>query len=329
MRYVIALLGFLLVAAETAPAQYVHIPGNDPTRGGGNAWPWNTSGRPEWRYQLLFTAAQMGGQPGVIKEIAFAPMSTGMHAATKFEMILSHTTASALSGTWATNLPNPVSVIPEGPHSWNATKDVWSPIPFLQPFTYDGSSNLVVDIKYLGGMTSGGFAGTCRSDSGWGTTILRSWDNTTGAYTRASTSSANRNLGLITRFTVDTTTLTGSGTTRPGGRVDLDLQSVLDPAGVYQVGTSLGTGPIVLGPRRLNLSPDDLLVATVGGFLPQLFVNYVGVLDNQGKARAAINLPGDSRLIGVALHTAFVTLDPNAPLGIGNISNTFSFSITS
>ena len=32
-------------------------------------------------------------------------------------------------------------------------------------------------------------------------------------------------------------------------------------------------------------------ITTVGGFLPQLFVNYVGVLDNSGKARSSINIP--------------------------------------
>ena len=43
---------------------------------------------------------------------------------------------------------------------------------------------------------------------------------------------------------------------------------------------------------------------------------------------AAIHIPNLPALIGVRLHSAFVTLGPSAPSGIRSISNTFSFTIT-
>jgi len=122
--------------------------------------------------------------------------------------------------------------------------------------------------------------------------------------------------------------LVASGSPSPGGTVDLDLDSPGDNGLTYVMGTSLGTGPIPIGQRRLNLSPDDLLVVTTANLLPQIFQNYTGVLDTNGKAKAKINIPNDNRLRGVRLHSAYVVLDQGAPFGIKTISNTASFSIS-
>jgi hypothetical protein len=122
--------------------------------------------------------------------------------------------------------------------------------------------------------------------------------------------------------------LDASGTTRPGGAVSLNLTASDDVRLPYQVGSSLGTGPIPIDTRQIALSPDGLLWISAGGWWPSVFSGYGGVIDAKGQARAAINIPPDNRLIGVRLHTAFVTLDPQAPSGIRSISNTFSFPIT-
>ena len=124
------------------------------------------------------------------------------------------------------------------------------------------------------------------------------------------------------------TLLEGSGTIRPGGTVTLNLTSTDDIGLPYQVGSSLGTGPISIDTRQLNLSPDDLLTVSVAGLWPTIFSGYRGLIDNQGQAKAGINIPNDRVLIGFRLHTAFVTLDPQALSGIKSISNTFFFSIT-
>jgi len=127
---------------------------------------------------------------------------------------------------------------------------------------------------------------------------------------------------------VSLTLLTGSGTTYPGGIVNLALAASDDAGLSYQAGTSLGTGPIPIDTRKLGLSPDDLLQVSVAGLWPSTFRGYRGLIDNQGQARASIHVPNDPVLIGLRLYTAFVTLDPAAPSGIKSISSTFSFSIT-
>ena len=94
------------------------------------------------------------------------------------------------------------------------------------------------------------------------------------------------------------------------------------------MGTSLGTGPIHIDTRKLDLSPDNLLLVTVNNYWPWIFSGYRGIIDSKGQAKATINIPSIPALIGTHIHSAFVTLDPQAPSGIKSISNTYSFSIT-
>jgi hypothetical protein len=118
-----------------------------------------------------------------------------------------------------------------------------------------------------------------------------------------------------------------SGTGRIGTPVTVSLLANDDLGFAYQVGTSLGTGPIPIDTRSLNLSPDGLLFVSTSGFWPGIFSGYRGVIDSKGQAQATINIPNVTVLIGTRLHTAFVTLDPAAPSGVRSISNTDSFTI--
>ena len=134
--------------------------------------------------------------------------------------------------------------------------------------------------------------------------------------------------GQATVISVANTFISGSGNPSIGGTIAFSLLSPCDGNLPYQVGTSLGMGPIPIGNRKLGLSHDSLLIVTVSDSWPQIFQGYRGMIDNQGKATAKIRIPNITALIGTHTHTAFVTLNPSAPSGIKSISNTFSFSIT-
>jgi len=126
---------------------------------------------------------------------------------------------------------------------------------------------------------------------------------------------------------ISLTLLEGSGTIRPGGKVNLAL-SASDSAGhPYQLGSSFGTGPIPIDTRQLDLNPDDLLRVSAGNLWPWVFSGYKGVIDGNGQAMAAVNIPNLPALKGLRIYTAFVTLDPSAPSGVSGISNTFMFTI--
>lgn len=130
-----------------------------------------------------------------------------------------------------------------------------------------------------------------------------------------------------TIYYVDTATLTGSGTGNPGTSIDFTLTAVTDAGLPYQVGSALGNGPIPIDTRNLGLSADDLLVLSVGGLLPSVFQDYVGLLDKNGGAKAKLNIPNIPALKGTRIYTAFLTLKASAPSGVSNISNTFLFTI--
>ena len=132
---------------------------------------------------------------------------------------------------------------------------------------------------------------------------------------------------LKIRLTINVVTTTGVGLPRPGGTMNLVLTSEHDAGLPYQVGTSLGTGPIQIDTRQIDLSLDAILGASLFNLLPTFFANYSGRLDAQGGGIAKIHILNDPVLIGVRLHSAFVTLSPSAPSGIKSISSTYSFTI--
>ena len=121
----------------------------------------------------------------------------------------------------------------------------------------------------------------------------------------------------ITRF--------GSG--QIGTVMNLVLSAPLDPGRPFQVGSSLGTGPIRFDNRNLNLSWDGILFLSITGLAPGTFIKYTGNLDAQGTGTAAISIPEMPELVGFDFHTAFITLDPAAPSGIRSISDTRSFRV--
>jgi hypothetical protein len=122
--------------------------------------------------------------------------------------------------------------------------------------------------------------------------------------------------------------LGASGAGSPGTTLTFTLSSLTDAGRAYQMGSSSGAGPILIGAgRKLGLSVDNLLMISVGGVFPAIFQNYCGYLDASGKATAWLAIPNIQQLKGVRIHTAFVTLLASAPKGVANVSNTYLFTI--
>jgi hypothetical protein len=124
------------------------------------------------------------------------------------------------------------------------------------------------------------------------------------------------------------TLLQAGGDPRPGGTVSLLLTAVGSVGLPYQLGSSLGTGPIPIDTRQIDLSLDALLAVSTTDLWPAIFCGYRGIIDSQNQAAAALCVPKVSALIGTRIHTAYVILDPQAPSGIRWISNMETFAIT-
>jgi hypothetical protein len=121
--------------------------------------------------------------------------------------------------------------------------------------------------------------------------------------------------------------LTATGTTRVGDTITLALNAPGNEGLSYQGGSSLSSGPIRIDKRQIELGIDDVLIVSTSSVLPSIFSGYRGIIDSFGTAKAAIHIPKTKVLVGLRIHTAFVTIDPEAHSGIRSISNTEAFTI--
>ena len=122
--------------------------------------------------------------------------------------------------------------------------------------------------------------------------------------------------------------LEGTGNPCPGGRVDFDLMASDDAGFPYQLASSFGPGPIAIDSRTIDLTYDGLLWISLSSLIPSMFVDYAGTIGSDGHARAALHLPGLPQIVGLKIHSAFVTLEAGAPSGVRSISNPYTFTIT-
>jgi hypothetical protein len=122
--------------------------------------------------------------------------------------------------------------------------------------------------------------------------------------------------------------LEGEGSLRPGTTLQWKLRATDDAGLRYQVGTSLHEGRIYIDKRKIMLMADPLLLLSVRGALPEVFVDYGGIVSASGRATASLRIPPEPALVGVKTYTVFVTLSPKAPSNIKSISDALSFMIT-
>jgi len=333
----LALFTSLCIALPVMGQNYAYHDNPSPTGGSANTFPFGNAFGNNWRYHMSVPASSLPNKPVRFTEFAFAPTASGTFSVKDFQLRMAHASSTVLTSIFATNLgPSPVAMIDvqNGNYTFQATANQWTPLGVQTPFDYDGQRALVIEIRYrgFGTMNQGtaslrGYVSSANSNRVWANGSYPS-PGPADPYASPYGWTPYTSGAIRVRLTYEETVITLSGTSGPGGTVDLNLLSPVDAGRFYQAASSLGTGPIPLGNRVLNLSADDLLVITVGGYLPTVFVNYVGKLDAGGKGKAQINIPNDARLKGVRIHSAFITYDAAAPLGIANISNTATFSIT-
>ena len=316
MRTVTLAVVLLLALSGILPAGDYYHPDSNAAKGGTISLPWGTS---EIRYHALFPAAALGGKKVRIMELAFATSAAGTFASSQCEICLAHLpTSSRLSSTFDNNLKKDKTVVFSGKISWTGTQDQWSNVGLTSFFNYNGTDNIVVEVRHMSATSSI----SCRTGN-----VATVFNSGAGAYNRPTAGPLGVLAAPKMRLTYDETLLAGSGSTAPGGTVDLDLMSTPDGGLPYQLGSSFSAGPIPIDTRMLNLGFDSLLIISVAGMAPQIFEKYTGILDTSGKAKAKLHIPSWSALKGTRIYTAFVTVKSGAPSNIANISNTFMFAI--
>jgi hypothetical protein len=118
----------------------------------GDAMPfWAINGK----RQYLYRAAELGTGGTISKLACRAVLSGAAETNFNYTVILSHSTASTLGTTYATNLATPTTVFSGVLNIPAVLVGDWLEIPFSTPFGYNGKDNLVVEVSGTGGTASG------------------------------------------------------------------------------------------------------------------------------------------------------------------------------
>jgi hypothetical protein len=101
------------------------------------------------------------------------------------------------------------------------------------------------------------------------------------------------------------------------------LHAPMAPGAMYLAASATRLGAIRLPDGRgVGLAMDSLFYGTLLDAASPLAVGYLGLLDANGMGTAQLVVPASMAMTGLAVHTAFVTVDPMASMGIGAISAT-------
>ena len=109
-----------------------------------------TGGGDESTFQQMVPARYLPGTGTPILGLEVAANYTGSVTYSFLQITLAHTTATSLSKTFASNLASGATVVLGGNDvTLNYVRGAWSQIAFATPFFYDGTSNLVIEIRKL------------------------------------------------------------------------------------------------------------------------------------------------------------------------------------
>jgi serine protease AprX len=98
------------------------------------------------RYQSILRRAELG-TAGTITGLAYSSDGSGTHWNSSLLVRMSHVPAGhVMSTTFATNLPTPVTVLDQQNHTFEYLNSNWQEIGLQNPFAYNGTSDVVVEI---------------------------------------------------------------------------------------------------------------------------------------------------------------------------------------
>jgi hypothetical protein len=145
----------LALLASSASAQHIYplaYPQATTTESTGDTVPFGIFGGipgfDESRYQILIPATHLPTTSAAIVGLEVnSQVWTGTLVYDAFEIDLSNTNATALSPTFAANLPAPTRVLALQRTGIAFTRRTWAPVLFQTPFVHNGTSALVIDFK--------------------------------------------------------------------------------------------------------------------------------------------------------------------------------------
>lgn len=310
-----------LIAASLAPsmsAQDVYIPDSSTITGPGDGV---LFGLGSARYQYVLVRGEVGpsGAHQKITELAFVPLVSGTFNATWCQIRMDRGFSKTLTSCFVQNAPCPL-VVYEGPLTINAVKDTWTAIGLQRAYVSDGSSNVVIEIRYRGG--SGTAIPVRTADNVLGSSVF---NNTAADPYSAPCPQAGPEMRIpYTRITINNqNVLIVLDHNHLNFTVPFRIRNA-PPLSFYYLAASFGqgtNGPIPVGSYNVWLDPDPLFFFSIANPNSVLFQGYQGLIGPNGSDGGSINfyVPNIPALVGLCVSHAAVFIDRSGSLlGVTN-----------
>jgi hypothetical protein len=272
-------LAIFLCASLVANIAIAQTPGNSTgTATGTNATPWNTASQ---KTQLLYAPSDFSVAPvsGMITKVYFrnvAAGATGTYTDLRIRMMQNND--NALTTTYYTSGFSTVLSSPSYIINGNAVAMGWYEIPLANPYPYDNSKSLIIEIQYTaktGGIASPTFTTTGRNTRCSGTDL---------AATTGTTGTTQNDLGIDIVTTACSSPIGGTSTAAPAGYVCTGTNITLG-----LTGASFGLGQTFQWQRSISASGP---FANLGS--PSAFSSYIFTASNDSFYRCEVTCSGNS-----------------------------------
>lgn len=266
------------------------------------------------RYQMVVPASDLT-HAGEVTGLSFAASGTGVYRFDSLVIRMGHLPpGTPLANNFGANLSSATTVMAATNHHWPVVEDEWNEVGLQQRFTYDGTSDLLIEVLSVGSSFRGSEAGFHRDTqtprvlaSGWtgGQPSAATVNDTFGQKVRvdfgcASTSVYGSNCGGLD--------IRVSGLPVPGQNFGFELYSAApsQPAVIH-------LGFITAAPYPIPLSllgfGDCVIWHQVAAAVPV-------IADTSGRASTILTGVNDPNILGVPIYGQYGQINPAGPGGI-------------
>ena len=292
----------------------VTVPGPDPVTADPGGIPFKSG---EVRYQWFIPRDSVAAH-GNIVGLTWPGSETGLLRAANLQVRVAATTATFSSGFDA-NISGATTVFSSATSELRLVKGQWHGLPFSAPFPYDGTRNLVVEVRYQSG--SGGALSYRNTSTSSG--VQRAYGTGSGAYNSTIATGVDHRAAGI-RFVFSNATRVIPGTARVGQIMTLVWSAPDFKSTAYLGAATFDTSPGIPLPgedaRILQMNADNLFFFS--RFNPATFLGFSGILNTTGTASGMIFIPNLPALAGIQFYLAMVVVDPSP--GVPNAIPDFS-----
>jgi hypothetical protein len=266
------------------------------------------------RYQTILRSDELGG-PGDITGLAFSGQSNGRHFNSNLTVRMAHKPAGyTLVSNFNTNISGSTTVLSSNLHTFEYRDGQWRNIGMQNPFAYNGTSDVVVEIVARGNVqtTTGSGIGPFEIDSDRPRVFAQNWDLSTPTTGTVATTSGLR---MRVEFGCANANQHGSscGTLESAHSGSSALGSTFN----FNVSGATPNFVAFLGLGENNSFPYPLALTNFGWTNCNAFsqsITTIGVNTNgSGSASYSIGVPNNTALTGYKVFGQWVGIDTSEP----------------